>query len=266
MFYVRTNLTTRCFMENKDNKCTVTVFVLATNETEALEETISQIYALRNIDCIEKIIIFAKNDSCPAYECGHKLISEHTDNRIEVYVQKADDFEQCFIEMPPLVKTTHCIHMAADMEMYPPAMDMFIDKAKQRPRCIISASKWHKDSVVEGYSSLRKLITRSLNFVLGCFTGFKATEFVSMYRIFPMCLFNEMNFSKNKYFGYEYFLKPFFFDIEYEEVPTVYKPRSDGHSNFNPKKLWRLGYRFIFNAIRLWFQTKVFSKKSQNKR
>ena len=32
-------------MENKDNKCTVTVFVLATNETEALEETISQIYA-----------------------------------------------------------------------------------------------------------------------------------------------------------------------------------------------------------------------------
>ena len=253
-------------MEIMANKCSVTIIILATNEAELLEKTISQIYALRNIDCIEKIIIFAKNNSCPAFEYGQKLSAEHNDGKVEVYVQKAMAFDQCFIEMPPLVKTTHCIHMVADMEMYPPVIDVFIDKAKQHPHRIIVASKWHKESVVEGYSNTRRFVTRSLNCLLGCFTKVKATEFVSMYRIFPMCLFDEMNFSQNKYFGYEYFIKPFFYDIDYEEVPTIYKPRSEGHSNFNIKKLQHLGYGFIYVAIQLWFKTRIFSEKSQNKR
>lgn len=254
-------------MENKNNnKCTVTVFVLATNETELLEETISQMYALRNFDCIEKIIIVTKNDHCPAYEYGKRIISGLSDKKVEIYVQKATRFELCYLELAPLVKTTHYIYTAADMEMYPPTIDTFIDKAKQHPRRIISATKWHKDSVVEGYGALHKLTTCTLNFILACITGFKAKDVVSMYRIFPVCLFDELNLSNDINFGYEYAIKPLLMDIEYEEVPTVYKPRTESHSNFNLTKLIYLGGRFIFTAIWLRFKIKKSSKKTISKR
>ncbi len=62
-----------------------------------------------------------------------------------------------------------------------------------------------------------------------------------------------MGFSSPADFLYEYTLKPLKAGVEYEEIPTVYRKRTDGKSNFNLIKLITVAIRFCLTAIKIRF-------------
>lgn len=238
----------------------VTIFILATNETESLRKTISNIISLSCYDDIEEIVIVVKNETCPACFEMKNIISENPGLKLLTYVQKSECVEKCLAEIPLLVKSSHFIIMVADGEMDPGNIDTFVAKAKKQPERIICASKWHKDSVVKGYGCFKEFASRAMNTFIGILFQLKVTDPFSIYQIYPLSVYNRLRFDNPKTFVYEYTVKALRNDVEYEEIPTVYNKRSAGKSHFRYGKLFQTAIFFCITAIRI----RVLPKNNSN--
>ena len=244
-------------MEKQNNGFeSLTVFVLASNETKALNDTVSQIKALKYIDDISRIVIVVKNNACPAYAEAERIVAANG-NKVELYVQKSDTLELCIAELPGLVKSTHFVITAADGEMEIENIDTFISKAKQHPERIICAAKWHKDSVVKGYGFFHELGSRCLNIFISILFNEKVSDPFSVYQIFPISVYHRLRYQNPETFGYEYTIKALRNGIEYEEIPTVYKRRTEGKTNFNYIKLIETAILFCFTAVKVRLEAKT---------
>lgn len=233
----------------------VTVFVLASNETESLKNTVAKIKSLRHFEDIYKIVIVVKNSDCPAFYEAEKIVEISCDI-VEIYVQKSDSLEQCIGELPSLVETSHFVITAADGEMEIENIDTFISKAKVHPERIVCAAKWHKDSVVQGYGWFHTLGSRCINCFISILFNKKVKDPFSIYQIFPTSVYNRLNYKKDATFGYEYTIKALRYDIEYEEIPTFYRKRIEGKTNFSYAKLFSSAFVFCYVALKIRFKPK----------
>lgn len=231
----------------------VTIFVLASNETTLLEETVTNIQKFCCGDDLEKIVIVLKSRDCPAYKTAQKLSDECSDGKTELYFQKAGTLETCIAEVPTLVKSSHFIIMAADMEMSPESIKTFVEKAKKHPERIICASKWLKGSVVEGYGKFHEFGSRTLNFIVSLIIGKRASDVVSLYQICPYSVYRKMDFHNPKTFAYEYTIKPLYLGVEYEEIATIYRKRGEGKTSYNYFKLFGAAVAIIASAFKIRF-------------
>lgn len=246
-------------MNNNSVFKSVTVFVLAANETDLLRKTIAEIRKNCSDSDLEKIIVVTKTADCPGYFEAQRMIEENFCDKLEVYVQRLKNGIECLIDLPYLVTGSHFVVMASDMEMDPKNLGVFVKKAKEHPERIICASKWMKGSVVEGCGRLHALGSFMMNRVIALLYGEKATEVFSIYQIYPLSVFKKMNFNNPKYFMYEYTLKPLRLGVEYEEVTTIYKKRQEGKSTFNfPLVMLGMGVKFCATALRIRFTPKRY--------
>ncbi|MGN1195261.1 MAG: glycosyltransferase family 2 protein [Acutalibacteraceae bacterium] len=229
----------------------VTIFVLASNETTLLEETVTNIRKYCTGNDLEKIVIVLKSRDCLSYAIAQKLSDECEDGKVELYFQKAKTLETCIAEIPSLVRSSHFIIMASDMEMSPTAIETFVEKAKKHPERIICASKWLKGSVVEGYGMFHEFGSRTMNTFVSLLIGSEVTDPFSIYQIYPNSVYEKMNFENTPHPEFEYTLRPLRCGVEYEEIPTVYKKRDQGKTNFNYTRLFLTAARFCYTAVRL---------------
>lgn len=250
-------LVLRCTMDNREEEFqSVTIFVLATNETELLKETVDRLISTCSDEDLEKIVIVLKDEHCPSCNAAKEIIKTYNSTKIEIYFQKSSTVELCISELPKLVKSTHFIIMVADMEMDSSNISTFISRAKKHPKRIICAAKWLKDSTVEGYGLFHELGSRLMNSFISVLFLKNVKDPFSIYQIYPTSVYRRMNFNNDSKFAYEYTIKPLRNDVEYEEISTVYKKRSEGKSNFNYIKLFQTAISFCFTAIRIRFSPK----------
>ncbi len=228
-----------------------TVFILSSNEDELLRETVSLINENVDRDDIDKIVIVAKNDSCTGYRVGKEIAADKENGNIEVYVQRSADIVACIAELPPLVGGSHFILMCADLENDPRTVKDLVEKAKEKPGAIICAAKWLKGSVVENYGIFRSICSRAVNTVVSVICGRKIKDPFSIFQIYPMSVYNEMNFTLTPNFLYEYTLKPLTKGVDYIEIPTFYTRRSLGKSNFGYFKEIGVSLKYCFAALKL---------------
>ncbi len=241
----------------------LTVFILATNETESLNNTISQIRGLKYFNDINRIIVVVKSITCPAYSEAQKIISANSD-KLDIYIQKSDRIELCVSELPPLVETSHFVITAADGEMDINDIDTFICKAKENPCKIICGAKWHKDSTVHGYGKIHEIASRCIGWIISIIFGQKVCDPFSIHQIYPISVYKKLNFNNRKTFGFEYTIKALRNNIEYEEIPTVYKKRTEGATNFNKLKLFKTAITYFLIALKVRFEPKITGQNINN--
>lgn len=237
------------------------VFVFANKEEASLEQVVSIIEKNNRPEDISKITVFAKADNCPSYFFAKKMIESGRYPKLEVYVQKERNIQRAYYEAALKAEATHFVFIAADMEMDPNVISEFISLAKKKPDSIICASKWHKNSVISGYGFLHEMCSRLLNTVAAWIIGSKAKDMFTLYQIYPKSVFDKMQFFDADTFMFEYSAKPILCGVDYVEIPTVYKKRSEGKSNY---KLFILIYGamlFLLTVIRLRLSVKKCKKK-----
>lgn len=234
----------------------VTIFVLASNETNILRKTINEIYKNCSVDDIEKVVVVLKSNFCPSFYEIQKILEEHTYEKLQMYVQKAPNAVLCIAELPPLAEGTHFIIMSGDAEMNPASIKDFVALAKKSPEKIICAAKWHKDSLVEGYGFFHAICSRAMNLFVNILFNKSVRDPFSMFQIYPISIYQKLNFARPERFIYEYTLKALKNGIEYEEIPTVYRKRSEGKSNFNLLILIKTAIIFCATAVRIRFFSK----------
>lgn len=236
----------------------VTVFLLASNETTSLRRTVEVIKCTCDKNDVEKIVIVLKSDSCPSFYEAKKLLIEKKECEIEleIYFQKSSDVFRCIAELPTLVESSHFLIMASDLEMNPEDVKVFIERAKLHPERIICGSKWHKNSMIKGYGLIHELGSRAVNTFIGMLYNKKVRDPFSIFQIYPTSVYRLIKFDRLEKFPYEYTLKPLRLDFEYEEIPTVYIKRREGKSNFNIINVIKYAIDFCFTAIRIRFTSK----------
>ncbi|MBO5410413.1 MAG: hypothetical protein J6A60_04060 [Clostridia bacterium] len=232
----------------------LTVFVLASNETHLLRATVNSIKTNCGND-LERIVIVAKNSTCPSYTEAIAICEEEA--KAELYVQKAPTAQLCLAELPALAESSHFVIMAADMEMNPSDLAVFIKKAKEHPCRIICAAKWMPGSTVTGYGFFHAFCSKAMNRFISILFGKKVYDPFSIYQIYPVSLYRKMNFDSPGKFLYEYTLKPLSLGEEYEEISTVYNKRNEGKSNFNFATLVSVGSKFVLTGLKIKFKSQV---------
>ncbi len=242
----------------KINSCfkSVTIFVLASNEVISLRKTVEKIKDNCNDKDLEKIIIVLKSETCPSFSEAEKLITEN--RKVELYIQKAPTAALCLAELPPMAESSHFVIMAADLEMSPDSIKDFISVAKRHPERIVCAAKWLKGSTVEGYGFVHELCSRTMNLFISLLFAKNIKDPFSVFQIYPVSVYREMNFKDPSAFLYEYTLKPLRLGVEYTEIPTVYKKRREEKSNFNIVTLVDVAMRFCLTAVKIRFTPKRY--------
>lgn len=245
--------------ENNYGFKSLTVFLLAKNETDLLRKTVAEIRKNCDDADLEKIIVVAKSSDCPGYLEALKMIEEKFDEKLEVYVQRLENGINCLLDLPYMVTGSHFLIMASDMEMDPENIRDFIEIAKKHPERIVCASKWMKASCLKDCGGLHALGSYITNKAVAFLYGKKATEIFSIYQIYPLSVFRRMKFDNPKRFMYEYTLKPLRLGAEYEEVPMAYRKRQEGKSTFDiPTVMIIMGLKFCATALRLRFTPKRY--------
>ena len=228
-----------------------TVFLMANSETVSLKKAVDIINSTCSPNDIARIIVFLKSETCPSYTFMQSIQHYEEYRNIDLIVQKAENIKEAFCEMPPFAVGSHFIIMGSDLEMDPYCVSRLIEEAKENPDMIICASKWDKLSSVSGYGFFHRIATQGLNKALRLIVGKKCTDIVSHFEIFPLETFNNLNIAKNKYFIFEYCLKPLISGAKYKEIPVSYIRRKEGKSNFNVIHLSIAAFEYIFIALKL---------------
>lgn len=236
----------------------LTVFLLATNETDSLRRILNGVLENCSDEDLEKIVVFLKFEDCPSALETKAIIEEGISDKIEMYVQKSQVTEKAFEEIPVLASGSHFVIMASDGEMDPKTLKEFIAVAKQKPNSIVCGAKWNKDSVVIGHDLHRTLGSRFVDKFAAFVFGVKATDLFSIFQIYPIELFEQMNFNKPEKLMYEYTLKPIRLGVEYIEIPTVYKKEKGRGNNYSAAQLFAMAIKYCGNVIRIRFTPKKY--------
>lgn len=229
----------------------LTVIIPASNETQTLTDTVNGVLASGAYDDISRIVLFLKSENCPSAEIAKKLIEESDCKKIEIVIQKTDNYQSAFMEIPHLVKSSHFLVLVSDGEMDPRTIEDLVPIAKEKPHAVVCGSKWHKDSVVENASFIQAIGSRTINKFAAIMFGVKATDIFSIFQIYPLELYKKTNASIA-----EFTLKPLRLGVEYIEIPTFYKREEGRKSNFNFYGFFKMGLGYIKSILRVRFSPK----------
>ena len=239
-------------VNNPNEQAFLTIVILASNEQQSLAETIDGI--LKKVDSkdIYEIIVFLKAEDCPAASIADEIIRNHAYHvPIRAVVQKANNLHQAFSEIPALIKSTHILIMFADLATSSETVLKMIQQAKEHPNAVVSASKWHKESDMKGYSFFRMAGSRILNSAVAVVLKSKGKDLFSAFRIVPMEIVRRLPFENKSLFGYDYLLRPIALGVQFIEVPTVYRARKEGKTNVYPMTVLKTAAEFFFAALRI---------------
>ena len=228
----------------------LTLVVLASTELESLRETISLLSECCDVEDLAEIIIFLISSDCPSAPVAADIMQNgHCPVPIRCCIQQVPGLSPAVFEIPKLVSSSHFLIIASDLEMDPRTVPAMIEKSKQHPGAIVCASKFQKGAHREKYGFLHYLCNRAVNAAVEQILHIRGTELISTFQIYPLKLYQKMQFSNPSRTFYEYTIRPLSMNEEYIEIPTDYKRREEGASNFNLRRYINLGVTFIRTAL-----------------
>lgn len=228
----------------------LTVVLLASTEQQSLKETVRLLLKYCEADDLAEIIIFLISADCPSAEAAAEIMRDSSiPVPVRCCIQQMPGLSAGIFELSHLIHSSHFLIIGSDLEMDPHTVPKMIETSKQHPGAIVCASKFQKGALRENYGRLHYLCNRAVNTAVELILNIRGTELISTFQIYPLDLFKRMQFINPKRTFYEYTIRPLSLGAEYIEIPTNYKRREEGASNFNPRKYIDLGVTFIRTAI-----------------
>ncbi len=242
----------------------LTLVVLASTERQTLKKTVNLLLKHCSHTDIAEIVFFLISADCPSAPVAKKIIQTNcSDVSMRICIQKMPGLSPAVHEIPRHVRSSHFLIIGSDLEMSPLTVPDMIKISKQHPEAIVCASKFKKGSKRENYHLPHYLCNRAVNFAMQRLLRIKGTELPITFQIYPTNLFFKMNFTNPKHTFYEFTIRPLTKGVEYIEIPTNYRRRSEGESNFNLHKYIDLGVNFLSAA---WRERKRIKKEAKTRK
>ena len=228
----------------------LTLVVLASTEQQSLKETVRILLDQCAVEDLSELIIFLISSDCPSAETADEILnSGQIPIPVRCCVQQLPGLSGGMFELTKLIHSSHFLIIGSDLEMDPHSVPAMIQVSKQHPNAIVCASKFQKGARRENYGFLHFLCNRAVNTAAEHILHIKGTELISTFQIFPLDLYQKMQFINPRRTFYEYTIRPLSKGAEYIEIPTDYRKRAEGASNFNLRRYIHLGVTFIRTAL-----------------
>lgn len=228
-----------------------TVILPVINETYSLQETVRVIQETCNSqDIAEYLIVVSQRTTLESIGVCRRIQATlgekcgiHRQTRPFIGGAMRDAFE--------LAIGSHVIMMSTDLETDPNLVKIFIDKAKEDPNAIITASRWIKGGRFVGYNRAKLVSNYIFQRMLSLLFGTELTDLTYAYRIFPTNVVRAIDWQELKHpFFLETIIKPLRLGVRSVEIPAVWRTRTEGESQ-NP---FLSNFAYFNIAIRTKFQ------------
>lgn len=228
----------------------VTILLPAMDETYSLKETVDTIMNTCAIcDIAEIILLLCDRTTNDSKLVAERLVAEYS-NRVSIFIhmQKLPFVGGAIREGIDMAKGSHVIMMSSDLETDPAIVSIFIEKAKEFPDKITTASRWKSGGGFKGYNKIKLVCNFIFERLIGAFYFSHLSDLTYAFRIFPTELVQAIEWEELKHpFFLETALKPLRLGVEFIEVPAHWVARTEGGSqnsfmaNFNYfKTAWNI--------------------------
>jgi glycosyltransferase involved in cell wall biosynthesis len=152
-----------------------------------------------------------------------------------------------------LARGSHVVMMASDLETNPQDVKYLIQKTKEFPKAIITASRWIGDSGFKGYNPIKLILNFFFQGIFSFLYRTKLTDMTYGYRIFPTPLVKKIHWEELKHpFLFETILKPLRLGVKVFEIPSRWTARIEGESQntfFANFKYFKIGLKVRFYPL-----------------
>ncbi len=212
------------------NELSVSVLILATDESKALKQTVDYI----NNKCTEKIdktiIILSRNASGECLSMVELLKNTYCDT-VDFIIQTEDGLGAAAIQGIQKVETTHMTYFAADLAIELESLDRMVAAAKNNPEKIIKSSRWLEKGSFIGYNKPRLVFNRLAQCLLKFLFFTNLTDLTNPVQIVPTEYEKSINWIEKGFCSsIEHTIVPVRLGYECIEVPTKCYPRTEGKS------------------------------------
>jgi hypothetical protein len=227
----------------------VTVLLPVMNETVSLQETVAIILRDARDDVRELLIIVCERTTPAALVTVEELRRQHG-ALVTVHRQHLPFLGGALREGFELARGSHVILMASDLETDPELVKTMIEREKQDPAGIVTASRWISGGSFQGYARLKLLLNWVFQQFFSALYGTRLTDMTYAYRIMPTRLVQSVRWEELRHpLLFETMIKPLRLGVRVSEVPAVWRARIEGESqntfmrNF---EYFRIGVRTRF--------------------
>jgi len=210
-----------------------TVLLPVMNETDALRETIAIIEQQAQMDVCEYLILVSPRTATESQAVIEELQKSYGE-RIRVHVQSMPFLGGALREGFALAQGSHVVMMASDLETDPHDVAVMIERAKQFPEAIITASRWLQPGSFDGYSPLKLALNKLFQRSFALLYQTPLSDMTYGYRLFPTALVQAIAWEELRHpFLLETMLKPLRLDVSVYEIPSRWRARTEGESSNN---------------------------------
>lgn len=208
----------------------LSVILPVINETYLLKQTVDKIRDDCAADVGEFLIVVCKKTSPESLKACEELKLKYG-AKIKVFQQTLPFLGGAMRDSFERASGSHTLMMASDLETPPDKVKDFVAAAREHPDWIITGSRWIRGGGFAGYSRLKYFLNFIFQrlFALLYFTDL--TDLTYGYRLFPTALLKKIRWEELRHpFLLETIVKPLRLGIKVKEIPTTWKPRSEGGS------------------------------------
>lgn len=207
-----------------------TIVLPVVTETTSLDETGRVLSESCDTDIFDVVVVVCDRTS-PASLARCEALSERFGDRVRIHRQDLPFLGGALREAFDLATGSHVVMMASDLETDPHLVPRFLEMAKQRPRAIVTASRWASGGGFSGYGPVRVGLNWVFQRLTSVVYGVRLSDATFGYRLFPTPLVQAIRWEGLRHeFLLETVLKPLRLGVEVVEVPTQWRPRQEGES------------------------------------
>lgn len=206
------------------------VIIPVINETESLRHTVDQVMSATDGSIGQLIIVICEKTTAASREVCRAIKEQFKDLTL-IHEQRKPFLGNAIREAFELASGSHTVMMASDLETDPQTLPHLLQKAKERPQAVVTASRWMDRSSFEGYGGGRILLNYLFQRIAQILYRTSVSDLTFGYRVFPTELVKAIRWDGQRHnFLLETILKPLRLGVEVVEVPTAWVPRREGNS------------------------------------
>lgn len=200
------------------------------NETFSLIKTINIILNLSKKDILEIIIVVDKKTSSKSIAIINRLILQKG-NLIIMHHQKKPFIGGALQEGFNLVRGSHVIMMASDLETDPNLVPLLIKKSKIYPNNIITVTRWKSGGGFKNYPKIKLFANWIFQKIFSLLYCTNLSDMTYAFRIYPTNVVKKIYWQELKHpFLFETIIKPLRIGVKVIEIPGIWRARVEGVS------------------------------------
>ncbi len=229
------------------------IFLPVIDETFSLVKTIEIIEKYNSRFISQYIIVISKTKTTIASKITTKKLKKKYKKKLRIVYQKEKYIGGALKEVIKIIKSSHFILMASDLETNPKDVKKLINKSIKNPEKIIVANRWLRKNSFEGYNFIKLILNKFFQLFFASLYSVPLTDLTFAFRVYPSNLIKKFNLKEIQHpILLETMLIPIKLGIQFIEISSNWKKREEGNTN----NTFMRNFLYINTGFRIFFSNK----------